>query len=65
MFKGAKLNLVELNKKRESEIIRLKQDVELANLEYETSLVKIKKKHQEAINEMSDKLEQMQKSKNK
>ena len=65
MFKGAKLNLVELNKKRESDIIRLKQDVELANLEYETSLVKIKKKHQEAINEMSDKLEQMQKSKNK
>ena len=62
---GSKLNLVELNKKRESEIIRLKQDVELANLEYETSLAKIKKKHQEVINEMSDKFEQMQKSKNK
>jgi myosin heavy chain 6/7 len=38
---------VELNKKREAEVSKLRKDLEEANIQQEATLISLKKKHQE------------------
>merc|ERR1719509_285803 len=62
---GATVAQVELNKKRESEVTKLRRDLEEANIQQEATLVSLKKKHQDAIAEMSEQIEQLNKMKTK
>ena len=62
---GVTFAQAELNKKREAELAKLRMDLEEANVQHETSSAQIKKKHQDAINEMGVQLDLLQKSKMK
>merc|ERR1712223_1032822 len=46
---GATHAQVELNKKRESEVQKLRKDLEEANIQHESTLIGLKKKHQDAV----------------
>merc|ERR1712024_39222 len=56
---------IELNKKREAEVTKLRRDLEEAHIQQEATLVSLKKKHQDAIAEMSEQIEQLSKMKAK
>merc|ERR1719162_2254744 len=56
---GATHAQVELNKKRDNEIGKLRKDLEEANIQHETTLIGLKKKHQDAVSEMSEQIEQL------
>merc|ERR1712183_1222555 len=62
---GATSAQIELNKKREAEVTKLRRDLEEAHIQQEATLVSLKKKHQDAIAEMSEQIEQLNKMKNK
>merc|ERR1712088_654216 len=62
---GATVAQVELNKKREAEVTKLRRDLEEAHIQQEATLVSLKKKHQDAIAEMTEQIEQLNKMKNK
>lgn len=54
---------IEINKKREAELAKLRRDLEENNLNHETQLGALRKKHNDAVAELTDQLEQMQKIK--
>jgi len=56
---------MELNKKREAELSRLRRDLDDANLNHESQLTGLRKKHNDAVAEMGDQLDQLQKQKAK
>merc|ERR1719346_604539 len=62
---GATSAQIELNKKREAEVTKLCRDLEEAHIQQEATLVSLKKKHQDAIAEMTEQIEQLNKMKNK
>lgn len=62
---GATQAQIELNKKREAEMAKLRRDLEEANMNHETQLAALRKKHNDAVAEMGDQLDQLQKSKSK
>merc|ERR1719220_1073012 len=62
---GASSAQIELNKKREAEVTKLRRDLEEAHIQQESTLVSLKKKHQDAIAEMTEQIEQLNKMKNK
>merc|ERR1719419_2085426 len=62
---GATLAQIELNKKRENEINKLRKDYEEANIQQEAVMMSLKKKHQDAIQEMSEQIDQLSKMKSK
>merc|ERR1712038_738615 len=62
---GATLAQIELNKKRENEIDKLRKDCEEANIQQEAVMMSLKKKHQDAIQEMSEQVDQLSKMKSK
>merc|ERR1711953_1280990 len=62
---GATLAQVELNKKREAELGKLRKDLEEANIQHESVLMNLKKKHQDAIQEMTEQIDQLTKMKSK
>ncbi|CAF0719696.1 unnamed protein product [Adineta steineri] len=62
---GATSSQVEMNKKRESELQKLRRDLEEANLQHEATAAQLRKKHQDAVNEMGEQIDQLQKLKNK
>merc|ERR1719225_880351 len=62
---GATSAQIELNKKREAEVGKLRKDLEEAHIQQESTLVGLKKKHQDAIAEMSEQIEQLNKMKSK
>merc|ERR1712053_30071 len=62
---GATHAQVELNKKREAEFGKLRKDLEEANIQHETTLISLKKKHQDAVAEMSEQIDQLSKMKAK
>merc|ERR1712045_574988 len=62
---GATSSQIELNKKREAEVTKLRRDLEEAHIQQEATLVSLKKKHQDAIAEMSEQIEQLSKMKAK
>merc|ERR1712240_915798 len=51
---GATTAQIELNKKREAEVTKLRRDLEEAHIQQEATLVSLKKKHQDAICEMTE-----------
>merc|ERR1711962_1365126 len=62
---GATIAQIELNKKRENEINKLRKDYEEANIQQEAVMMSLKKKHQDAIQEMSEQIDQLSKMKSK
>ena len=54
---------IELNKKRESEIMKMRKDLEECNIQHESTLFSLKKKQQDAVNEMSEQCDQLNKIK--
>ncbi|CAF0931345.1 unnamed protein product, partial [Brachionus calyciflorus] len=62
---GATTAQLDLNKKREAELAKLRRDLEEANLQHEATNAQLRKKHQDAVNEMAEQIDQLQKAKNK
>merc|ERR1719209_254999 len=62
---GATVAQVELNKKREAEIVKLRKDVEEANIASESVLGNLKRKQGDAVAEMSEQVDALQKMKAK
>lgn len=62
---GATTAQMELNKKREMEVQRLRKDLEEATIQQESIILSLKKKHQDAIGEMSEQMDQLGKLKAK
>merc|ERR1712241_102611 len=62
---GATSAQMELNKKREAEVVKLRKDLEEAHIQHESILMNLKKKHQDAIQEMSEQIDQLTKMKSK
>merc|ERR1711878_24417 len=56
---------VELNKKRESEVTKLRKDLEEARIQHDAMCVSMKKKQQDAVAEMSEQIDQLGKMKAK
>lgn len=51
---GATAAQIEVNKKREAELSKLRRDLEENNLNHETQLGALRKKHSDAVAELSD-----------
>merc|ERR1719391_1581683 len=62
---GATAAQVELNKKREAEIAKLRKDVEECHIQHEATLASLKKKQSDSIAEMSEQMDQLNKMKAK
>merc|ERR1712142_893777 len=62
---GATYAQIELNKKREAEVGKLRKDIEEARIQQEATLNSLKKKHQDAVAEMSEQIDQLSKMKGK
>merc|ERR1711860_44377 len=62
---GATNAQMELNKKREAEVQKLRKDLEEANIQHESTLMGLKKKHQDAVAEMAEQIDQLSKMKAK
>lgn len=62
---GATAAQVEMNKKREAELAKLRRDLEESNMNHESQLAALRKKHNDAVAEMGEQLDQLQKAKAK
>ena len=62
---GATSAQMELNKKRENEVSKLRKDLEEAHIQQESTMINLKKKHQDSITEMAEQLDQLSKMKSK
>jgi len=62
---GATAAQIELNKKREAEVNKLRKDLEEANIQHDSVLMSLKKRHQDAVQEMNEQIDQLQKMKSK
>merc|ERR1712002_828015 len=62
---GATNAQMELNKKREAEIGKLRRDVEESNIQNESLILGLKKKNTDATSEMTEQIEQLNKTKKK
>ena len=62
---GATAAQVELNKKRESEVSKLRKDLEQSSIQHEATLVSLKKKQSDSIAEMTEQMDQLGKMKAK
>ncbi|XP_021367481.1 myosin heavy chain, striated muscle-like [Mizuhopecten yessoensis] len=62
---GATSAQIDLNKKREAELLKIRRDLEEASLQHEAQISALRKKHQDAANEMADQVDQLQKVKSK
>merc|ERR1712173_209249 len=62
---GATNAQVELNKKREAEVGKLRKDLEEAHIQQESTMMNLKRKHQDAVAEMAEQIDQLSKMKAK
>lgn len=62
---GATSAQFELNKKRESEVGKLRKDLEEAKIQQETTMMNLKRKHGDAVSEMTEQIDQLSKMKGK
>merc|ERR1719317_864265 len=62
---GATMAQVDLNKKREAEIGKLRRDLEEANIQHDGTLASLKKKNVDATSEMAEQVDQLNKMKSK
>jgi len=56
---------MELNKKREAELAKLKRDIEESNIQHEAAVAAFRKKHNDSIAEMSEQIDHLTKMKQK
>ena len=62
---GATQAQIEVNKKREAELQKLRRDLDDAHIQSEAQLAAVRKKQQDAVNELTEQLDQLQKTKQK
>ena len=62
---GATQAQIELNKKREIELARMRKDMEECLIQNEANISSLKKKQQDATAEMSEQIEQLSQLKSK
>jgi myosin heavy chain 6/7 len=62
---GATSAQIELNKKREAELAKLRRDVEESNIQHEAAMANIRKKHNDAVAEMAEQIDTLNKLKAK
>jgi len=62
---GATAAQMELNKKRDAEVAKLRKDIEECHIQQEAILVSLKKKNQDSLAEMGEQVEQLTKMKAK
>ncbi|XP_055917193.1 myosin heavy chain, muscle isoform X5 [Eupeodes corollae] len=62
---GATSAQIELNKKREAELSKLRRDLEEANIQHESTLANLRKKHNDSVAEMAEQVDQLNKLKAK
>merc|ERR1712200_345431 len=62
---GATAAQIELNKKREAEVTKIRRDLEETQIQQEATIVGLKKKHQDANAEMQEQIEQLNKMRSK
>jgi len=62
---GATAAQIELNKKREAELAKLRRDIEEQNIQNESTLASLRRRHNDAVNEMSEQIDQLNKLKAK
>jgi len=62
---GATSAQVELNKKRESEVTKLRKDLEESHIQHDSTLISLKKKQADSVSEMSEQIDQLNKMKSK
>jgi len=55
----------EVSRKREAEISKVRKDLELSTVQFEATESNMRKRHQEALNDLTDQLEHMGKSKSR
>nr|XP_045582187.1 myosin heavy chain, muscle-like isoform X2 [Procambarus clarkii] len=60
---GATAAQIELNKKRETELVKLRRDLEEINIQHESALNLLRKKHNDAVNELSEQVDYLNKMK--
>ncbi|XP_050734444.1 myosin heavy chain, muscle-like [Eriocheir sinensis] len=60
---GATAAQIELNKKREAELAKLRRDLEETNIHQEAALGLLRKKHNDAVTEMSEQIDHLNKMK--
>ncbi|XP_076312164.1 myosin heavy chain, muscle-like isoform X3 [Tachypleus tridentatus] len=60
---GATSAQIELNKRREAELSKLKRDLEESNLQHDQVLSNLRKKHNDVVAELSEQLDQLNKHK--
>ncbi|XP_069950100.1 myosin heavy chain, muscle-like [Cherax quadricarinatus] len=60
---GATAAQIELNKKREAELLKLRRDLEESTIQHESSLALLRKKHHDAVTEMAEQIEFLNKTK--
>jgi len=56
---------VEMNRRREAEVQKLQRDLEDAQSQNEAQLLTFRKKHQEAVNQLTEQMDQLHKLKQK
>ena len=56
---------IDLNKKREAELAKLRRDLEEQQIQSEAALAAARKKQQDSVNELSEQIDQLQKVKQK
>ncbi|XP_042212127.1 myosin heavy chain, muscle-like isoform X2 [Homarus americanus] len=60
---GATAAQIELNKKREGELAKLRHDLEETNIQHDSAVSLLRKKHNDAITELSEQIEHLNKMK--
>ena len=56
---------IDVNKKREAELQKLRRDLEESHVQSEAQLAALRKKQQDSVNELSEQLDQLNKVKQK
>ncbi|XP_056589340.1 myosin-7 isoform X2 [Triplophysa dalaica] len=62
---GATAVQIEMNKKRESDFLKLRRDLEEASLHHETTMAMLRRKHADTVAEMGEQLDNLQRVKQK
>ena len=62
---GATAAQVELNKKREAEVGKLRKDLEENKIQHDSTLISLRKKQSDSVSEMSEQMDQLNKMKAK
>ena len=55
----------EITRKRDAEVTKLKKDIELVTVQHESSEASLRKRHQEAVNDLSEQVDALTRSRSK